>query len=483
MTIQAVFFDMGGTIETYGYTHELRLKATPGIQALLMAAGIDLGFSDEALLKIITDGLQRYHDFCLTSQIEYSPQRVWNEFILNGYSFDPAKLNSVAEELMLYIETRFYQREMRPEVPEVLKTIQQMGLKIGLISNVNSRGQVPYNLSKYGIQNYFDPIVLSSEYGYRKPDPSIFHYAARLMNVPTSACVYIGDRVARDIVGAQKAGFRLAIQIQHDFNHGEEDNGAIPDSILSSMTELLDILQKELARPELLPHCPIRALIFDAGDILYYRSNEGVRFNAFLRDLGLDTGDSQSIEKSALTQQAFCGQIEKDEFHDAYLRLCGVTQPEQIALGKQILEEENNKIEFFEGVQETLIALKEQGYLLGIITDTANNLQTKLRWFERGGFAHVWDSIISSRELGVSKPDPAMYQSALRQLGLSAEQAAFVGHKGSELEGAYAIGMKTIAFNYEKGVSADYYIGRFAELLEVPILANTSLLKTKNVHN
>ena len=31
--IQAVFFDMGGTIETFGYTRELRLDATAVIQA------------------------------------------------------------------------------------------------------------------------------------------------------------------------------------------------------------------------------------------------------------------------------------------------------------------------------------------------------------------------------------------------------------------------------------------------------------------
>ena len=34
MTIRAVFFDMGGTIQTFSYTRELRLAATPGLQEL-----------------------------------------------------------------------------------------------------------------------------------------------------------------------------------------------------------------------------------------------------------------------------------------------------------------------------------------------------------------------------------------------------------------------------------------------------------------
>ena len=99
---------------------------------------------------------------------------------------------------------------MRPEMPAVLEAIKQMGLKIGLISNVNSRGQVPTNLKEYGIFHYFDPIVLSSEYGRRKPDPAIFHYAARLANVPASTCLYVGDRIVRDIDGAQRAGFGMS---------------------------------------------------------------------------------------------------------------------------------------------------------------------------------------------------------------------------------------------------------------------------------
>ena len=130
-------------------------------------------------------------------------------------------------------------------MPEVLEAIKKKGLKIGLISNVNSLGQVPENLKCYGIREYFHPLVLSSEYGRRKPDPAIFHYAARLASVPTSGCLYIGDRIARDIAGARRAGFGLAVQIKHDFEHGEEDEGAQPDAVITNMTELLDILEAE----------------------------------------------------------------------------------------------------------------------------------------------------------------------------------------------------------------------------------------------
>jgi putative hydrolase of the HAD superfamily len=477
MSIQAVFFDMGGTIETYRWTPELRIQATSGLRARLAEAGIYFNLSDRQLYKMISAGLDTYHQLSLQTQEELPPQQVWLEFILAGYPVDPAKFAGLAEELMLYFETHYYERAMRPEVPAVLESIQKMGLKIGLISNVNSHGQVNMNLEQYAIRHFFDPIVLSSEYGRRKPDPAIFHHAARLANVPTSQCVYIGDRVARDVLGARRAGFRLAIQILHDYEHGELDEGPVPDAIITHLTELVDILHVEMEKDSHLMaqsrtcEQPIRAMIFDAGDILYQRPNRYQKLTAFLGGLGIDF---LAIDREAarnLEQQAFRGLINRDQYREALLRLYGITQPGQIEIGKQVLDEEDNDIVFFDGVRDTLRALKKKGCLLGIITDTAVPISVKLKWFESGGFGDVWDSIISSKEIGVRKPDPMIYHAALQPLGISASQVVFVGHKASELEGAKAIGMITVAFNYEKDASADFYIEEFADLLGLQVVS------------
>jgi len=473
MTIQAVFFDMGGTIETFWYTRELRLEATPGIQERLLSAGINLQLSNEQLFEVVSAGLERYHRWRMQSLEELSPRRVWREYILNGYPVDSIRLASIAEELMLYIETHYYHREMRPEIPGVLETIRQMGLKIGLISNVCSRGQVPTNLEQYGIHHYFDPLVLSSEYGRRKPDPAIFHYAARLANAPTRACVYVGDRISRDVTGARRAGYRLAIQIRHNFEHGEEDEGVTPDAIIDNMTQLVDILkvEKDAGSAETGKGISLkaRAILFDAGDILYFRPYMGRRFTAFLKGLTIDTIEDPAADKEALRQRAYQGEINQDQYREAILRLYGITQPEHIVRGKQILEEEENAVQFFDGVKETLNTLKEQGYLLGIVTDTAQPVHVKLGWFEQAGFGDVWDSIITSREIGARKPDPTIYNAALRQLGVTAQEAVFVGHKASELEGARAVGMTTIALNYEETAKADFYIAHFSDLLTLPL--------------
>ncbi len=477
MSIQAVFFDMGGTIDTYGYTRELRLERTPELQQRLLDSDIVLGLSDEELYKVVSAGLACYHTWSLKSLEELPSQRVWSEFILSEYPDHHTALAAAAEDLMCYIETRYYERKIRPEVPAVLETIKQMGLKIGLISNVNSRGQVPTNLSEYKLKHYFDPIVLSSEYGRRKPDPAIFHYAARLANVPTSRCLYVGDRIARDILGARKAGFRLAVQINHNFQHGELDDGATPDFVIDKMTELIDIVEVELKRtnsdtqPVDANPAPVCALLFDAGDLLYYRPERGRFLREFLKEQGLDIEDKYEITKLPIHQQAFRGEIDQNEYQKIVLQQYGITEPEKIASGLEAIKKDEYNVKFFDGVKETLIVLKDKGYLLGIVTDTANPVYAKLDWFERGGFGHVWDSIISSKEIGVRKPDPKIYFAALEQLGVPAEQAVFVGHKTSELEGAIAVGMKTIAFNYDEDAPADYYVEKFTDILELSIIS------------
>jgi HAD superfamily hydrolase (TIGR01509 family) len=447
VTIQAVFFDMGGTIETCSHDGDLRLRATPELRRKMRAAGVDPGLEIEELCQVVTAGLARY--------------KRW--------------LAAVAQDLAFYVDTRYFHRQMHPEMPRVVEAIRQMGLRIGVISNILSHEQVPRCLDEYGLLPYFDPIVLSSVYGRRKPDPAIFHHAASRMGVPTSACIYIGDRVARDILGARRAGYGAALLVRHDFDHGESDDGPAPDLVLQNIGEVIPVLEEERSKPHWSPDMragsAVRAILFDAGDILYHRPQEGERFKRFLDSLGLALPADFGTKEEELKASAFRGAMSQESYREELVRFCGVEEPVRIRQGIRILEDEGNGVKFFDGVRDTLAALKERGFLLGIVTDTAHSVSTKLSWFESAGIGHVWDAFVSSLEAGVCKPDPRIYQAALRQLGVCPRETVFVGHKASELEGAKAVGLTTIAFNRDPGAQGDIHIERFSELLEAPQLA------------
>lgn len=247
MKLKAVFFDMGGTIDTHTYERRAGIEATEEIRRLLSRAGVDVHGCDEELYDRINEGLSAYRQWREVSLIELPPEKVWREFILKTYPLAPGRLDGVAEDLTYTVDTRYYQRRLRPEIPKVLETLTRMGLKLGIISNIQSRGQVPGDLRRYGIRHYFDPVVLSCQYGRRKPDPAIFLHAADLINVPACSCVHIGDRISRDIIGAKRAGFALAVQIRHAFKETPEPETPKPDAVLETMAELPAVLESAAA--------------------------------------------------------------------------------------------------------------------------------------------------------------------------------------------------------------------------------------------
>ncbi len=477
MAIQAVFFDMGGTIETLSYDDELRLAATVQLRQQLAERDLDPGLATEELYQLIKTGLQRYAAWKERSLLELQPSSFWQEYVFAKLDLLPEKLAAASEELSFFIETRFYRREMRPEVPAVLEAIKGMGLKIGCISNVMSRGQVPYSLRRYGISDYFAPVVLSSVYGRRKPDPAIFLHAAQLAGVAPGDCVHIGDTISRDVLGARRAGYRLAIRVKHAPLDGLDSHEAMPDFVLNNVNELLKVLEDEIRRSDgrTVTSKPakkaIRAILFDAGDLLYHRSHKGERLAAFLAELGLKPSPMPSQEWEELRTMAMIGKITKKEYLEKVLNFYGVHGKENLARGRQVLEEEGDNVCFFDGVKETLLALKKRGFLLGVVTDTYHPTTVKRGWLEGEGIGHVWNVFVSSCEVGVCKPDHRIYHIALDELGVQPEEAAFVGHKASELRGARAVGMKTIAYNYDNSAEADIYIEHFSELQALPILS------------
>lgn len=66
--------------------------------------------------------------------------------------------------------------------------------------------------------------------------------------------------------------------------------------------------------------------------------------------------------------------------------------------------------------------------------------------------------------------DPRIYRAALDACGVSPSESVFVEHKASELAGAHAIGMATVAVYYDADAVADHYIRQFAGLLTLPFL-------------
>ncbi|MGH7774368.1 MAG: HAD family hydrolase [Candidatus Binatia bacterium] len=211
-----------------------------------------------------------------------------------------------------------------------------------------------------------------------------------------------------------------------------------------------------------------KAMLFDAGDVLYHRPRRGALLTPFLAKTGLQNVVLDQRRLAQLKRQAHAGQIAKEEYQDAVLGLYGVSDPSIRLQGRRILDEEQRDIVFFDGVPATLHRLKKTGLRLGVVTNTFDATSDKLEWFRRAGIDSVWDSFATSCELKVCKPDPRIYLAALNPLGVRPHEAAFVGHSAIELRGAKALGLTTVAFNRDsETVTADHTISKFTELLSL----------------
>ena len=99
------------------------------------------------------------------------------------------------------------------------------------------------------------------------------------------------------------------------------------------------------------------------------------------------------------------------------------------------------------GAVETLRRLRDQGYLVGLITVCSEDIE--VLWPE-SAFAGLFDADIFSSRVGLSKPDPRIYLACCEALGVEPHEAVFVGDGANdELEGARRVGMDAILIHRE----------------------------------
>jgi putative hydrolase of the HAD superfamily len=101
--------------------------------------------------------------------------------------------------------------------------------------------------------------------------------------------------------------------------------------------------------------------------------------------------------------------------------------------------------ELFPETETVLDGLRSM-YKLGILTNGAPDLQRQK--IERSGLAHYFDTIVVSGEVGVGKPQPAVFNVVLEQLAVPAHTTLMVGDSlERDMLGASRVGLKGIWIN------------------------------------
>jgi putative hydrolase of the HAD superfamily len=103
----------------------------------------------------------------------------------------------------------------------------------------------------------------------------------------------------------------------------------------------------------------------------------------------------------------------------------------------------------YDDVAPAFERLKRRGVAIGLISNWDSRLA---RLFDGLGLTALIDTVVSSAEVGLHKPDPRIFELALERLGVAAADAAHVGdHYYADIVGAGAVGMTPVLIDRHDG--------------------------------
>ena len=123
----------------------------------------------------------------------------------------------------------------------------------------------------------------------------------------------------------------------------------------------------------------------------------------------------------------------------------------------------------------TLTALRQRGYLIGIITN--GTPRTQCRKMDHSGLRPYVDLVILAGAEGIQKPDTRIFRMAAARLGLPTTACLFVGdHPLNDIEGARAAGFTAV--RKDAAWDADHPIHRIPLAQDVPTIQHVSQVLT-----
>jgi epoxide hydrolase-like predicted phosphatase len=181
----------------------------------------------------------------------------------------------------------------------------------------------------------------------------------------------------------------------------------------------------------------VRAVVFDIGGVLEVTPNLEV-FPRWEARLGLAPGEF--VERTGqLWLDGNIGVISLDEVHAGLSQSLGLARPTVEELMEDIWTEyvgtpDVALIEYFRGLRPR--------YLTALLSNSF--VGAREREQELYGFAELTDLIVYSHEVGLSKPDPRIYELTCERLDVRPHEGVFVDDKARNIDAARDLGMHAI---------------------------------------
>ncbi|MBM01861.1 MAG: hypothetical protein CL762_03995 [Chloroflexi bacterium] len=142
---------------------------------------------------------------------------------------------SEAKKIWTYVYSQKSSLKKYDDVIPCLKSLKENNFSVGIITNIDAKGE---DLIKdLNLSNYIFKIITSYDAGGSKPSPIIFEYALNIFDCRPSECVFIGDQIETDIIGARNSNITPILLDREDHYDSYEEC-----KVINNLNELQFIL-------------------------------------------------------------------------------------------------------------------------------------------------------------------------------------------------------------------------------------------------
>ena len=197
-----------------------------------------------------------------------------------------------------------------------------------------------------------------------------------------------------------------------------------------------------------------KAVIFDLDQTLLDRTTSLIKFLTWqVNFFQLVPADDREKFIQRFLELDDNGKVWKDRVYENLIQEFSIHGHSKEILLASYINDFNKFSCCFEHVENIIIQLKQQGYLIGLISNGRTPFQEHN--FYALGLTEYFSSMIVSEAVGLRKPDPAIFLLSCQQLGIHPKDCTFVGdNELADIQGAKAIGMKTIFFHPNPAISS-----------------------------
>jgi putative hydrolase of the HAD superfamily len=226
--IKVVFFDLYGTlIDLDTDEHDPWVYSSLSRYLSYHSINISPELLKKTLFEIIETHLRQ-------SKETYPEVDIYNVFSTLTQSFGSG---TALKSMTTYAITLFRGLTIRrfrlfPGADDVLSYLAGR-YKLGLISNAQWVFAEP-EMKMLGLCQFFKHRVLSSHFGFRKPDERLFHIGLRRLMIKPEESIYIGDNPEIDRSGAERTGMKFILFKPEPKN----DDDSQHDNTFSSYADL-----------------------------------------------------------------------------------------------------------------------------------------------------------------------------------------------------------------------------------------------------